>query len=241
MEPGQRLRAAREAIGLTVEQLALRVGFAPTTVRAHENGQNRLRPLVASAYATALGKTPEWLLFGAGKAAAAGVREESTPFTHAGALRDIARVIPVVGEVAAGVWRETAVAEAWEIAEYLPLDVLGYERADLKAMRVVGASMNRIYPPGRYVIVAPPAEAGLRMDDIVVVERCRKGLYEITLKQFTVEADGRRALWPRSDDPRYQTPIYLQDETDDQDSPSIIGIVVADFGRAVRPMANPPV
>lgn len=152
------------------------------------------------------------------------------------AMRDVGRRIPVVGDVEAGVWRETVAREAHDIDEYLAMDVQGYEQANLKAMRVAGPSMNRVYQPGRFVVVAHPSEAGLRPGDFVVVERRRGNFTEITLKEFVQEEDGRIALWPRSTHPDFQEPYYLKaaDESD-QDGLSIIGVVVADYGRRDRP------
>ena len=153
-------------------------------------------------------------------------------------IKDIARRIPVVGDVQAGVWLEAVARETYEVEEYLPIDVAGYESARLKAMRVVGPSMNRLYPPGRFVVLAEPAEAGIRNGDHVVVERRRGSLTEITLKEYVEEDDGRIALWPRSDHPDFQEPFYLRarDEAD-QDGVSIIGVVVADYRRRDRPAA----
>lgn len=151
-------------------------------------------------------------------------------------MRDVVRRIPVVGEVEAGVWRETVAREAYDIDEFLALDVQGYEQADLKAMKVAGPSMNRVYQPGRFVIVAHPSEAGLRNGDYVVVERRRGSMTEVTLKEFVQEADGRIALWPRSTHADFQEPIYFKatDESE-QDGLTIIGVVVADYGRRDRP------
>jgi SOS-response transcriptional repressor LexA len=151
-------------------------------------------------------------------------------------MRDVARRIPVVGDVEAGVWRETVARDAHDIDDYLALDVQGYEQAELKAYKVSGPSMNQVYTHGRFVVVAHPSQAGLRSGDHVVVERRRGSMTEVTLKEFVQESDGRIALWPRSDHPDFQTPFYLkaQDEAD-QDGLTIIGVVVADYGRRDRP------
>ncbi|WP_426043679.1 LexA family protein [Caulobacter sp. DWR3-1-2] len=165
----------------------------------------------------------------------------ATPYTPMTApvvppMRDVTRRIPVVGDVEAGVWRETVARDAHDIDDYLALDVQGYEQADLKAYRVSGPSMNRVYVQGRFVVVAHPAQAGLRSGDHVVIERWRGSMTEVTLKEFVQEQDGRIALWPRSDHPDFQEPFHLkaQDEAD-QDGLTIIGVVVADYGRRDRP------
>lgn len=160
----------------------------------------------------------------------------SPPASVVPPIKDIARRIPVVGDVQAGVWLEAVARESYEVDEYLPIDVAGYESARLRAMRVVGPSMNKLYPPGRFVVLADPAEAGVRNGDHVVVERRRGSLTEITLKEYVEEPDGRIALWPRSDHPDFQEPFYLRarDESD-QDGVSVIGVVVADYRRRDRP------
>lgn len=151
----------------------------------------------------------------------------------------VQRRIAVVGEVAAGVWREAVAVQEHELDDYIALDVPGYERADLKAWKVVGPSMNAIYPEGRFVVTAHPAEAGVRIGDHVVVERHQGGLIEVTLKEFTREPNGRIALWPRSNDERFQTPLYLKGPGDEFDQVviQIVGVVVADYGRRNRPPA----
>ncbi|WP_304273999.1 LexA family transcriptional regulator [Caulobacter segnis] len=162
----------------------------------------------------------------------------SPPVSVVPPIKNIARRIPVVGDVQAGVWLEAVVRETYEVEEYLPIDVAGYESATLRAMRVVGPSMNKLYPPGRFVVLADPAEAGIRNGDHVVVERRKDSLTEITLKEYVEEADGRVALWPRSDHPDYQEPFYLRTRDEaDQDGVKIIGVVVADYRRRDRPPA----
>lgn len=258
--PGERLKAARVAAGYeSAPAAAQAMGVPEATYMGHENG-SRGFGRAAERYARFFRTTPEWLLYGRGESA--GVADAPAAYeqgpvgrivdladlrTHIAQIakprpvaakmrmRPIERRIPVVGEVAAGVWRETVVRAMEDVDEYLEMDVAGYERAQLTAMRVVGPSMNRIYPEGRYVVVAHPAEAGLRVGDYVVVQRQKLDVFEITLKEFTYE-NGRIALWPRSTHPDFQEPIYLADNGDhDQTAPVIVGVVVADFGRRERP------
>lgn len=256
--PSERLRAAREAAGYkTAPAAAAALGIAPPTYMAHENGSRGFGRNVAR-YAKLFRVGPEWLMYGV-KAAEAGAQpasagpmdagrlvkldelrayikdQESRPKASAMRMRDISRRVPVMGEVAAGLWRDAVPRLIGDAEEYLPIDVPGYERAQLTAMRVVGPSMDLVYPPGRYVVIAHPAEAGLRVGDYVVVERYKADLVEITLKEFVSE-DGRIALWPRSSHPDFQTPIYLKDGGElDQTAPQIVGVVVADYGKRERP------
>src|SRR5690606_41664392 len=64
--------------------------------------------------------------------------------------------------------------------------------------------------PGEYVVCirmidfnGPPA-AGRRY---VVYRQNAAGLIEATLKEFVIDAQGNQWLMPRSDNPRYQSPI----------------------------------
>lgn len=260
-DPAERLKQARIAAGYeSAPAAAAAMGVPDPTYMSHENG-SRGFSRSAERYARFFRTTPEWLLFGTTGAARQGresaVRFEPTtpgaqvdplelrsfisrqpstkPKMSALRLRPIARQVPVVGEVAAGIWRETVVRELSDVEEYLPVDVTGYERADLRAMKVVGPSMDLVYPPGRYVVIAHPAEAGVRIGDYVVVQRQKADVFEITLKEFAREK-GRIVLLPRSSHPDHQSPIYLDDNGEhDQTAPLIIGVVVADYSKRDRP------
>lgn len=68
--PGQRLRSARRARGLTAADLAKIAGVSDSAVRNQENGTNGIPPARVEVYAEALGVTPNWLMFGEGEAPA---------------------------------------------------------------------------------------------------------------------------------------------------------------------------
>jgi transcriptional regulator with XRE-family HTH domain len=110
MEPGKRLKQARTAAGLSVEQLAERMGGAASTVRAHENGQNNIKPPMAQRYGSALGVAPEWLLYGRG--------EGDVPTLQLEGLVTVQ--LPIRYEAAAGAWLATD-----EVRD----EPLGYDRA----------------------------------------------------------------------------------------------------------------
>lgn len=67
MEPGDRLKLARIKGKLDNDALAKRSGFGVSTVRAHQNGQNSIRPEVAEVYGRVLRVSPAWLLYGEGE------------------------------------------------------------------------------------------------------------------------------------------------------------------------------
>jgi len=60
-----RLRRAIKSSGFSgAADLARRLGWSETTVRAHANGQRGIPAKRAKNYARVLGVTPEWLLYG---------------------------------------------------------------------------------------------------------------------------------------------------------------------------------
>lgn len=262
-DQAERLRQARIDAGFErAIDASERFGWSKDTYKSNENGNAPFSFKKAKEYAAAYGVRPEWLYDASGPAKAA-IRPQALSSAPAAGdpvslaeLRQfltgkfgmpklpapgrggklIDRRIPVVGEVAAGLWRETPVKELDDITDWLPMEVQGYERASLRAFKVVGPSMNLYYPEGRFVVTAHPSEAGLREGDHVVIARSKAGLTEITLKEFVREADGRIALWPRSTDPDFQAPVYLNDPDEHaQGGLEIVGVVVGDFGKRPRP------
>jgi transcriptional regulator with XRE-family HTH domain len=226
MTPGARLRELRLAAGLTPETLAERVGSAASTVRAHENEQNGIKPKAATAYATALGVSPEDILFPGQRLKAA-----SSP----GRVVEGVRRVPVLGVVQAGAWAEVMDHDP-EPAEWVVFDEPEYARAKAFALIVRGPSTNRVYPDGSRIVCIPATEGGVRDGDFVVVRRTRGSFVETTLKQLSVNAAGAIELWPRSDDPAFQEPYLIEKARDADDGVEIIAVVVAryDVGRSGR-------
>lgn len=233
MERFERLRWARRTAGFATAADAARAnGWNLAAYRHHENGTSGFRPDRGAEYARVYDVPVEWLVWGTGSTPE---RSGDLPAVSASQqLKAVVRKVPIFGEVAAGLWREPGGLSSAEAEEFLQVDVHGYEGVDLFALRVVGPSMDRIYPEGRWVIVARPPDAGLRVDDIVVVRRNRHGLVETTLKQLALEGE-RAVLWPRSHHKDFQKPIYLDGVDGDQDAPEIIGVVVADYALRERP------
>jgi hypothetical protein len=82
------------------------------------------------------------------------------------------------------------------------------------AVRVEGASMNRLYPDGTILVCASLYD--LRETEPIagkkyIVRRTRRdGAVETTVKEVAPDHTGRVWLWPRSDDPEHQSPIPLE-------------------------------
>lgn len=121
-----------------------------------------------------------------------------------------ARPIRVIAELQAGAWKEAVEwdhDEQFDVPAYLNPKMRGWVIA---GYRVGGTSMNRIYPEGSIVFAAATIANGLAPqngDRVIVQRRNKDGLYEATLKEFVVEQDGTKWLWPRSYDPEHQAPI----------------------------------
>lgn len=216
MSGAERIKKARKEAGLSQVELALRMGVTQSVVSDWENGKLQSWREVADKLAFTLGKPKGY--FAASPA--------NVVNTHG---------IPVVGEVQAGVFR-AALEIPPEDRTMIPIvTVLGYEKVQQVGLKVVGPSMDLLYPDGSYVIVVSAYDTDVRNGDKVVVYRQQGELREATIKEVRVEPDGRIGLWPRSSHPDHQDPIYLNAE--DQDGPEIAYVVIGSFAQETRPPA----
>lgn len=209
------IERALAATGLKPYGLARKAGIAPSTITRFLNNPNfKFIPKQATLnrIAEAAGLT------------APTVAEPSLM------LEPVRQWVPLVGEARAGVWTEIPAEPVIEdhIAVHLP----EYRRAQLFALRVSGKSMDQKYADGTIVIVAPAAEAGIRVGDDVVVRRHRNGLAETTLKEVTQNGDGGFELAPRSSDASFtvmpfpaRSRNWMIDDAH-QDGTEIIGVVL---------------
>lgn len=135
----------------------------------------------------------------------------------------------IKGEVAGGMWKD-----AFE----LPEDEWQtfYGRPDVTVpldarfgLRVVGESMNAIYPHGTILeCVKVMQGAEIASGKRVIVVRQREDFeYEATVKEFVVDDDGVPWLWPRSYHPEFQTPWRMDQDQPGIRSVTIVGVVVA--------------
>lgn len=215
---GAKIRDARRRAGLNQKDLGARLGLTQSVVSDWERGEleswrDHIEPLCR-----ALGVTPSYFA-----AAATGGRGPQ-----------IAPEIEVVGEVQGGAFR-LAVEYPPEDRFFLPaIPTPAYDRVMRRYLKVVGDSVNELYPDGTYVCVISSADTDIRPGDMVVVYLRQGELREATIKEVRVEEDGRIALWPRSTHPAHQDPIYLSD--DDQDAPEIAYVVIGSY----RPQERPP-
>ena len=206
----KRVRKIREALGLTQIEFADAIGASQGRVSKWERGENKP-------------STEHWdqiiKLAGTDGRGLEGV-------VPLGAGGSPPRTYRIVGEVQAGVWME---AIEWEYDDQIEVALTppaGLEHADVKGFRVRGSSMNKIYNEGTVVYVQPTISNGIEPKSgqyVLVSRRNNDGLYEATLKEFVVDDSGRRWLWPRSHDPRYQAPVAL--DNGEAEEVTVTGIV----------------
>lgn len=217
MNTGAVIRTARKEAGLSQTDLASRLGVSQSVVSDWENGKLQSY----GEYGEVLHRTLKIPL------------DDLMPR----APLSVVGGIEVVGEVQAGVWRVATELPQDERTIIPVVGVPGYGGVKLAGLKVVGSSMDMLYPDGSFVIVASSADTDVRHGDRVVVYRAKGELQEASIKEVRVGDDGRIGLWPRSSSPEHQEPIYLDD--DDQNGPEIAYVVVGRYSMEDRP--PPPI
>lgn len=214
------IKEARKQAHLTQAELAERLGITQSVVSDWERGKLESWRDYAERLATVLNKPKGHF-----------ATLDPVPVSALGVL--------VIGEVQAGVFK-AALQYPENDRHALPIAaVRGFETHQLFALKIVGPSMDLLYPDGSYVIVVRAMDTDVRDGDRVVVHTHRAGLWEATLKEARQDEDGRLGLWPRSTHPDYQQPVYLDNE--DQDGPRITYVVVARYAEEDRPPPPPPI
>ena len=197
----RRIDERLKATGLSERKACLNAGVGVNSIRHIRKRDHAPKLPTLAALAAALGVASSYFTDAASDSGDA----------HAIALASV----HIIGAVQAGVWKEAIEwpAEDWFRVE-IPADSR-YPEIERFGLEVRGNSMNRLYPEGTIVIIArfgDLARAPNPGERVVVLTRSTSsGDYEATLKEFQVEEDGRRVLWPRSTDPDFQRPIILPD------------------------------
>lgn len=148
-----------------------------------------------------------------------------------GDMPEPTRPVPiwVVGHVQAGMFQE---AVEWDRSRWYEVDVPVPERFRrvAKALEIRGTSMNLEYPPGSVAVWVDlldsrPARHG---DHVIVYAHSSDGKIEATVKELRI--DGTiKWLWPRSDDPVYQTPMNPENPPEGISEVEIKGIVIGGY------------
>lgn len=214
-EPKDRLREARLTLGLTRAQLAAKIGRAESTVRAHENGQNKIQPEMATLYARELGLSPSWILYGHG----------DLPHAQPGAIRSALalRTIPVVGEIWPGADAFVRVGEETRSLGVLMISLPEYEDRDLSAYSVRGMDDEQF--SRRYVIAAKSDEP-LSLVDTVILRVSEGNFYYLDLWRVGAEKDWV-VFYQGESQARASEIIKVRDLEDN--SVQVAGVVVAEM------------
>lgn len=140
----------------------------------------------------------------------------------------------VVGQVAAGVWRESAelsADEQYEVEVQPPL----IPNVDRFGLEVDGLSMDRIFPNNSILeCITPYNGAGIKPmpGDLVIVQRKQGSLCETTCKRLVLRDDGNFELHAESSKEEFAEPIFLGKPQADHfgdDEIQIIGIVLRSY------------
>lgn len=212
LEIGQRIETRRTALGLTLDDVALRVGVAKSTIQRYEKGRiEKLKMPVIDAIAAALDADPAWIC---GKAETVGHYRQS-------AALQVVRV-PVLGLVPAGIPIE-AIEDIVDWEE-IPAAMCSGERQYF-GLRVKGDSMYPEYLDGDTIIVrkSPAFESG----DVCVVY---VNGFDATLKRVKVDESGAWTLIPRN--PEYPPKTYSAEEV--RTVPVSVAGVVVELRRKVK-------
>lgn len=230
-----KLRALRERSGLSMAEIAKRSGWRQaSSYQRYEDDRLFTQPYLPIRIAEKLKRA----LVGRGSPPI--TVDEVMELTGVTVLRsrldgNRRDQVEVIAVVEAGAWRE-AIELPPEEREYYPLPPLpGLERTPIYGLRVRGSSMNLIFPDNSIVYFAKVEDYPAVEGCYVVVAAQRGDLYETTLKQLGRDSRGKAALLPRSDDPRYQKPIYPNGTG--AESVKIIGVVVGVFQQIPLPPA----
>lgn len=120
------------------------------------------------------------------------------------------RYVKVVGEVAAGLWRDVNRHHV-EDNEFIALVDARWPKEAIFGWTVRGESINRKAADGDRVVglMLEYAPRSIQTGDWVIVDRIKLDLCERTVKRAKRLDDGSWELWPDSFSPEFQEPLLL--------------------------------
>ncbi len=208
MTLAERFLKARKAKRLSQSDLARLLKVTRNAVSLWEAGKAQPKSNTMQKAAVILDVGFDWLATGRG--------EESV----------LVDGLPLVGEIAAGVWHEVGESQEMEFRRVPVAPDPRYPREAQYALQIRGNSVNKVAADGTVVICVDMLAAGLdpRDGDLVAVERKRGSLVEATLKRVRKGPKGLE-LWPESDDPAHQEKLTVQPAKGDAEV-TIKGLVI---------------
>lgn len=240
---GRALRMLRKRADLTTEVAGERFGISGEGWRKYEAGMAKaiFAPDTQNRLTAAIGATRDHLLEERARLSGDDMpRPTATPTERHAWTQSRSpelTLLPIRDPVQAGAWLLVDDLRQDEPATYPAARDPRFPNAPQWLAPVRGDSVNRLnIVDGDLVHLVDAIEIGYypRTGDVVEVERLRFGGQEreLTLKQIEVTAEGV-LLWPRSSNPRYQTPIELRAgvEPDEEIEVRIRALVLASIRR----------
>lgn len=212
MSIGERIKHARNKSGISIAELARRVGVTRSSAQQWESGASKgLKPGNLAKVAGALGVSMKWLALGQGDISQDNAEEDHHVPGNVDPGPSVRRRIPLISWTTAGEWEEA-------MDNFPPgqADEWVFTTADVGpgafALRLRGDSMEPTIPDGATIIVDPDTRAS--HNRIVVV---RQNGNEATCKRLIYDGD---VAYLRPDNTRY--PVLKM-----EDDAVICGVVVS--------------
>jgi transcriptional regulator with XRE-family HTH domain len=219
---GRALRMLRKRADLTTEAAGERFGISGEGWRKYEAGLAKaiFSPETQLRLTAALGTSREQLMEERARLSGDDLPARVTPTDRQSWVQSRSpelTLLPIRDPVQAGAWLTVDDYRQDEPATYPAARDPRFPHASQWLAPVRGDSVNKLnIVDGDLVHLVDAIDAGYypRTGDVVEVERLRFGGQEreLTLKQIEVTAEGV-LLWPRSTNPRWQSPIEFQADT----------------------------
>lgn len=224
---GARIRELRRSQGLAQHELGAKIGVPQSTVHKWEADKQLPSDENAESLAKYFGMSvPEILGY------------------NLALVADMpGRRVNVIGELAAGNWTDSPTwpdDDQYQISAFLPP---GWEDSPIDAFEVRGPSMNKVYPDGTIVYVAPydQVPGGARNGDYVVAIRENEdGEFERSVKKYVIDDEKKTWLFPESTHPEHQAPLEFKKKDRSPTAVKIAGMVIAGVVMSPAAMRRAP-
>lgn len=213
MEIGERIKIAREKIGVSQSELARRIGVKPQSVQVWEAGRNGPSRKRITILARELKVSPHWLEFGEEPQGLEGERQRKVQELEETNLT--AKEFPLISWVQAGQWSE--IVDNFQPGDAETWVPFGISRRDIPngfCLRVRGDSMEPEFADGDIILVDPHKQP--ENGQFVIAKLLDTN--EATFKKYVIDA-GVISLHPLNY-PKHQ-PIHLNGR-----KALIVGVVV---------------
>jgi hypothetical protein len=216
-----RLKIARIKAGFKTAAAAIeRFNWKDAAYRAHERGQNPFKAKDAKVYGIAYGVSPGWLLTGEGEIALHNIDTQPSirKMIDPSNLHNTSKLstnIPLIGIIAIGHWENRTPSEN-TIDEQSYGSPPADPRFDHKFqfdLLVQGDSFNKFANSGDIIRCVDINKANITIveNDLVVVERTRHALKELSARRYT-KTRGYYVLQSESFEKTFQEPIIYGDK-----------------------------